>query len=97
MAVTVFFDGAQADAHDQFQQWREDNPDGLFINCRVSSGWMLHCVACPHHGSTDWQAGERWGSLTRTQKACTTNEAELRTWARGHGCANPQKCSDCWR
>jgi hypothetical protein len=97
MAVSEFFDGDQEGAHDQFQRWRAENPAGLFINCRGSGGWMLHRTHCPHYGTTDWQAGGEWGSLTRTRKACAANEAELRDWARQRGVAVLQTCSDCWR
>jgi hypothetical protein len=97
MAVSEFFDREQVDPHDRFQRWRAENSGGLFINCRASGGWMLHRVACPHHGTTDWQAGDEWGSLTRTRKACASNEAELREWARRRGVALLQTCSDCWR
>jgi hypothetical protein len=97
MAVAEFCDSDYADAHDQFQRWRADNPAGVFIDCRASGGWMLHKVACPHHGTTDWPAGEESGTLTRTRKACASSEAELRTWARERGVATLQSCSDCWR
>jgi hypothetical protein len=97
MAVSEFFDDDQGMAHDRFQQWRANNPSGLFINCRGSGGWMLHQVDCPHHGTTDWQAGGEWGSLTSTRKACASSESELREWARQRGVNTLQRCSDCWR
>lgn len=93
--VSEFVNSGLGDAHSAFQQWRTDNPGGFFINCRESGGWMLHRVECPHHGSTDWQAGGEWGSLTRTRKACSSNLAELREWARQSGVGDLKSCSDC--
>jgi hypothetical protein len=93
--VSEFLDGAQPDAHDAFQRWRADNPAGFFVNCRASGGWMLHRVRCPHHGTTDWQAGGEWGNLTRTRKACSTDRGQLVEWARQQGVSEIQECSDC--
>ena len=93
--VSEFFDGDQADAHDAFQQWRTSNPSAFFLNCRSSGGWMLHRVECPHHGTTDWQAGNGWGSLTRTRKVCSTERKELLKWARQQGASEIKQCSDC--
>jgi hypothetical protein len=92
--VSEFFDDEREDAHEAFQLWRQENPTGFFINCRATGSWMLHRVNCPHHGNTEWQAGE-WGSLTKRRKVCSAKRQELVEWARQRGATTLKTCSDC--
>ena len=93
--VKEFFDVIPNDAHEDFQQWRQDNPAGFIINCRANKNYMLHCVNCTHHlGDTDWPAGES-GSLTKKLKACSDDKKELAKWAREHGIMTLETCSHC--
>ena len=88
MATTEFF----GEAHSGFQQWRQDHPDGFFLNCK-SGQWMLHRVDCKHPGSPDWE-GEDSSTLTRTRKICSTQPFELPKHGLIHG-KEMGRCKDC--
>lgn len=88
MATTEFF----GESHADFQQWRQDHPDGFFLNCKPGR-WILHRVDCKHPGSPDWP-GDDSGTLTRTRKVCSTQPFELPIWAIKNG-KTIHACKDC--
>ena len=75
-------------AHDRFVRWIEENPQGFVINCGPEY-WMLHQADCPcfkFDPETDV-------CLTRNEKVCSLDQAELERWAVKESSAPLQYCS----
>jgi hypothetical protein len=82
------------DAHEEFQEWRRNNPDGFFLNRRPSGKYMLHHVSCHHLGDPWWKVAD-WGrSLTHSRKICCVDYGALEKWAADQGDAVVD-CQDC--
>jgi hypothetical protein len=87
-----FHDVDDGNAHIEFQKWRQQHPDGYFINYRGPSNTIMHRVLCPQHLRDPWDLSEEWGNLTRHKKVCSTNRDTLRQWARDKGIKNLRQC-----
>ncbi len=73
-----FHDTAENEMHDDFQQWRMDNPNGFILNYGKSC--MLHTAECTRHfGDKEWSVHDFGRSLTNKTKVCATTILELRT------------------
>ncbi len=91
--IVTFKDNTDDDAHDRFQQWRNANQHGFFLNQKSGNLAMLHVTLCTHSGDAAWPKGA-WGSLTKNGKVCSGEKEELLNWARKTRI--PIKhCSDC--
>ena len=89
--ITIFHDKDDPEAQAKFERWRQTTSHGYFINYRSRSNLMIHRVGCPH--DTPWH--QKWGSLTRTKKMCSSSEDALAEWARANAHAPLKRCSDC--
>lgn len=81
-------------AHEEFQKWREENPDGFLLNVRTKKSGMIHRSICDHLGDTEWQAGH-FGDLGKLMKVCSLNLRELHEWGTQNGITHITECSDC--
>lgn len=97
--VATFFDQYDDNAHAKFQRWRSHHwSNGYFLNYKSPNNVMLHRSPCPHLGDTDWDHAEQgFGSLTRSQKVCSTDRRELERWASENATAAVTRCRDCER
>ena len=97
--IETFFDRDDENAHAKFQRWRSKHlDDGHFLNYKGPGYVMLHRSACPHLEGTDWLRPEQgFGSLTRSNKVCSTDPRELERWARENATATLKHCKDCER
>jgi hypothetical protein len=75
-----------------FRRWREDNPDGFFLNTERNPGHgylILHCSGCPHFTRSPLH----W---TRDYiKFCAPAQASLEEWASTLG--DVKHCRTCFR
>ncbi|MDR4509381.1 MAG: HNH endonuclease [Candidatus Brocadiaceae bacterium] len=84
--ISEFADNLHADAHDMFQEWRLENPEGFFIKQKGKGMYLLHHVGCAHIGNPFWgtedtiQSRERSQSLTTSRKICSSDPKELLAW-----------------
>lgn len=93
--VTEFHDKSDPDAHDKFQTWRRINKEaGFFINVKSKNDLRLHRAYCGHFEDTE-RGKEEWGSLTKSEKICSTDKDELRTWSKENYSAPLKVCSTC--
>ncbi|MCF6156446.1 MAG: HNH endonuclease [Candidatus Brocadia sp.] len=81
-------------AHEEFQKWREENPEGFLLNVKSKSSGMIHRSICAHLGNTEWQAGQP-GDLGKQMKVCSQNLKEIHNWATQNGITHITECSDC--
>ena len=97
--IATFFARDDENAHAKFQQWRSLHwGNGYFLNYKSPNNVMLHRSPCPHLGDTDWDRAEQgFGSLTRSQKVCSTDRRELERWASEHATKPLKRCRDCDR
>ena len=93
--VIIFHNDLDEDAHDQFQAWRSDHEDGLFINCKSGDRLLIHRVDCPHLGDTQWTKKASVASLTKLMKVCAVDVRELSRWARENAPGKVRPCHDC--
>jgi hypothetical protein len=75
-----------------FRRWREDNPDGFFLNTERNPGpgyLMLHRSGCPHftHSPLHWTKDYI--------KFCASDQASLEDWASTLG--EVKYCRTCFR
>ena len=89
--ITIFHDKDDPEAQAKFERWRQTTSHGYYINYRSRSNLMIHRVGCPH--DTPWN--QKWGSLTRTKKMCSSSEDALAEWVRANAHAPLKRCSDC--
>lgn len=89
----TFEDNSDKNAHHHFQQWRNANQDGFFLNQKSGNSAMLHVTLCTHSGDTACAKG-KWGSLTKNRKVCSGEKEELLRFARKDGILI-EHCSDC--
>jgi len=94
--ITIILKGEQ-DAHELFQQWRRDNPNGYVANLRSLNNIMLHRSGyCLHLGDTAWQEGRPgWDSLGNTTKICCVSREQLTEWIEAHYKNELKICKDC--
>ncbi len=80
--ITEFFDVGGVSVHDQFQAWRTNHQDGLFLNSLSRNRAALQGARCKHLGSSSpyGSAEAVGGSLTANRKVCGALE-ELLSWA----------------
>ena len=88
MAISEFY----GEKHTEFQTWRQEHPDGFFLNC-TPGRWMFHRTGCAHSGSVDWLGNDN-STLTRVRKACSSTLQDLRNWAKANS-ESVVSCSDC--
>lgn len=92
--ITIFHNKIQANAHRLFQDWREANPSGYFINCKGPKNSLLHDAKCSHLGDTDWEEDD-WGhTLADKKKVCARSARELKAWATENN-LNIGECKHC--
>ncbi len=71
--------------HTQFQAWRRNNPEGMFLTVDTRTKANLHGSRCQHLGSTKWlpdEAGRH--SLTKKMKVLGGSGGSLNSWAKRH-------------
>jgi hypothetical protein len=92
-----FADTKHASAHDDFQAWRTNHQDGVFLTLETRTRGNLHGVRCQHLGSGPpyFSLTDGFGSLTSKRKVCGT-ETELLDWALANGVA-VDRCRHCVR
>lgn len=84
--ISEFADNLHADAHDLFQEWRLENPEGFFVKQKGKGNYLLHHVGCAHIGNPFWgkedtiQSRGRSQSLTTSRKICSSDPNELLVW-----------------
>ena len=90
-------DSSYAEHHDEFQNWRVNNPSGIFLTVETRSKANLHGSQCFHLGSTDWDSSSLSGhSLTKKKKVLGDSYGDLKSWAREGG-FEIHVCSHCVR
>jgi hypothetical protein len=82
--------------HHEFQTWRREHPNGLFLNLHTTRSALLHGSQCPHLGSTSWQPDVVNGSLTVNRKIAASLVAGLLAWATKNS-VSVVPCRDCVR
>ena len=80
--------------HDEFQQWRERHPAGIFLNVHTKKQANLHSSRCQHLGDTQWGADDH--SLTSQLKVLGHSPGSLQMWATQHA-VTIRRCKDCVR
>ena len=94
--LSVFHDKSNDNAHIDFQKWRQQHPDGYFLNNKGPSSTLMHRVHCWHlREPGDLDRTEDSSSLTRLKKICSTDRDALRQWATKEGIQNVKQCQDC--
>ena len=69
--------------HNQFQQWREKHPEGIFLTLESRKNANLHGSRCFHLGSCEWLIGESGlHSLTKKEKILSDAGRDLYSWAK---------------
>jgi hypothetical protein len=95
--LKTFHDRSYAEHHDGFQNWRGNNPAGIFLTIETKTKANLHGSQCFHLGSTDWDSGNLSGhSLTKNKKVLGGSYGELKAWA-SNGGFEIHVCSHCVR
>ncbi len=95
--MKTFEDRDGISQHDEFQAWRDANPDGMFLNFVTQLSTNLHGAQCGHLGSTDWMAdSDGTNSLTRKRKVCADSEDKLFAWAKASR-VSVEPCKHCMR
>ena len=92
--MITFKNRGRTDAHNKFQSWRRENPDGFLLNVEPTKKFKLHHVDCWHLGDNVWEPADFDASLTKTPKACSVNRDELLEWAAAQG-ATVSECAHC--
>jgi hypothetical protein len=87
--VVTFHDADGPGAHDAFERWRREHPDGLFINFGSPGDMMLHRANCPHF------VFHVPRSLTSYKKVCADSIDDLEAWAGRHSSSRLAACSTC--
>jgi hypothetical protein len=92
-----FVDTKDASAHDEFQAWRTNHQDGVFLTVETRTRANLHGARCQHLGSGPpyFSLSDGFGSLTSKRKVCGT-EVKLVAWALTNGVA-VDRCRHCVR
>ena len=85
--------GIRGSAHAAFQEWREKNPDGIFLHRRTKRKAMLHRVNCGHVENPARELSPDW-NLTGKEKICAPDRASLEEWAAREG-VDLLTCRDC--
>ena len=94
--VQEFFDHDGVSDHDRFQEWREDNQDGVVISMKTASRGNLHGTCCSHFGNAPYfTSKDSDASLTAKRKICGT-ESEVLEWAAKAG-VTVTRCFHCHR
>ena len=93
-SIVEFSDAVTANAHNLFQAWRRNNPDGFFLNRQTARKYMLHHVDCSHLGDTTWEPSDYANSLTQRTKTCCVDYEALERWAAERG-ASVVDCHHC--
>jgi len=64
--ITEFFDSGEVSVHDQFQAWRTNHQDGIFLTLATRTRANLHGARCQHLGSGPpyFLLEDGFGSLT---------------------------------
>ncbi len=91
--VESFKDSARGNAHDDFQRWREKNPNGFFLNRKPQSRAMLHRTHCGHVEDPARELSGDW-NLTANEKVCAPTIPTLEEWAEDNY-VEVSVCSDC--
>ena len=74
--TAVFQDTAKKRDHDDFIQWKSDNPDGYIINDLGNGTGMLHRSDCRHINGPH-QTVEEGKSMTVRRKLCSLDRDDL--------------------
>jgi hypothetical protein len=95
--IHEFFDANSASAHDQFQAWRTNHQNGVFLALVTQTRANIHGARCQHLGSGPpyFLLEDEFGSLTGKRKVCAS-ESELLAWAAANGVA-VSRCRHCVR
>jgi 5-methylcytosine-specific restriction endonuclease McrA len=95
--ITEFFDTGEVSVHDQFQAWRTNHQDGIFLTLATQTRANLHGARCQHLGSGPpyFLLEDGFGSLTIKRKVCGS-EVELLAWATENG-VSVKRCEHCLR
>jgi hypothetical protein len=95
--IMEFFDVGSVSVHDEFQTWRTNHQDGLFLTLATRTGANLHGARCQHLGSGPpyFLLADGFGSLTSKRKVCGS-EVELLAWAIENG-VSVKRCLHCLR
>lgn len=86
--------------HMDFQRWRQSHLDGYFLAFKTRTRTILHMSECKHPGGVEWNGIEHRGgrdvqtSLTSHRKVCSSDQAELLSWADNEG-VEYKPCSHC--
>ncbi len=87
LMIQEFLDSHERILHDEFQQWRTDNPDGFCLNFKTKSRANLHVsTGCMHLGGwvvslQDYVDRGIPQSLTKKRKVCSPDLDALIAWA----------------
>lgn len=97
LMVRVYFDRDEVSVHDEFQAWRTEHQNGVFLSLKSRTRAKLHGARCQHLGSGPpyFTLSDGFGSLTKKQKVCGS-EAELSAWAKKKG-VTVVACQHCLR
>jgi hypothetical protein len=95
--IQEFLDTGAKSAHAEFQAWRTEHQDGVFLTLGTLTGATMHGARCLHLGSGPpyFQLDDGFGSLTTNRKVCGT-ESELLAWAAAHA-VKVKRCQHCVR
>jgi hypothetical protein len=88
--ISIFYDYFSENAHKEFQQWRDKNPRGFFLNVKSKSYGMIHQSTCTHPGGTDNDDV----SLTKRMKVGADTQMELKEYGKHYDMVI-DPCSDC--
>lgn len=92
--ITQFLDANGVIVHGEFQKWRRDHPGGYYLAFKATARANLHAEDCWHAGSNEWMPEDDDSSLTSHRKVCSTDKAELLTWARSEN-VDVRPCAHC--
>jgi HNH endonuclease len=79
--LTELKDTADAVFHNTFQNWRKQNPRGIFLTVETKMKANLHGAACHHLGPTNGLAEDDGRSLTKKLKVLGDGPGSLNKWA----------------
>ena len=82
-------------AHQAFQEWRQEHPNGYYLTFATKKQATLHLAqGCHHPGNVFWTYEETGHSLTKKRKLCSDTEAVLLAAARSDG-VEVSRCAHC--
>jgi hypothetical protein len=89
MSVATFHDAEGPGAHEAFERWRREHPQGFVLNYGSEFDMMLHRPDCPHFVFREPR------SLTSYKKVCAQNIEDLERWADQNSSGSLASCRTC--